>query len=63
MTRALVFHIRDAFHGADLGGAIIIPFRHRGSKGAFSIEIPVSGFVTDARGNRARSNVSRNTIQ
>ncbi|MGO8747353.1 MAG: hypothetical protein ACLQNE_15315 [Thermoguttaceae bacterium] len=64
VTRALVFHIRDAFHGADLGGAIIIPFRHRGSKGAFSIEIPVSGFVTDARGNRARrSNVSRNTIQ
>ena len=48
--RNLVFHVRDTFRGAALGGALVIPFRHRGSTRVFSVEVPVSGFLSDDPG-------------
>ena len=48
--RDLVFHVRDTFRGAALGGALVIPFRHRGSTRVFSVEVPVSGFLSDDPG-------------
>ncbi|NQT17726.1 MAG: DUF1573 domain-containing protein [Planctomycetes bacterium] len=47
-SRRIVFEVRDAFDGADLGGMVVVSVRHRPSTRVFRVEVGVSGLLTDA---------------
>jgi hypothetical protein len=48
--REFSFRVKDAFAGgADLKGEVVIVLRHRPSGRSFNVQVPLSGFVLDAR--------------
>lgn len=49
--RRIELAIRDSFERADLGGTIAVDVRDKRSKRVFRVEVEVSGFLTNARGD------------
>jgi len=44
----ILFDLEDAFDRTDLGATVLVSLRDKRSMAAFQVEVPVSGFLTDA---------------